>query len=401
MKNNQKGFAVGIVLIILAVLSITGFGAYKVFHKPVPAAEEQNVPIDNFPADYKPADHANTSSGSANITAVASTWKTYRSDKYEFEFKYPPNWIVNTSSDGTICFKKTAAAPNVQIFACVSASKGFSLGGSDKWNNELNAKPPSVTPQQSFDYYYSHDPRPSIDGEPKLQSIQIGNIPVIRHFVQGDRRYVVYTSDKEINFVLYSGDSQNPTEYREGDGKVMEQVVKSLTLLDPSKSFVKIELVEKNLNWTTYGNSQFEFKYPDTLNTDYASYEQSPTAIISQIGDKNIDNDGCYAGYEIEGKPIISKVSINNISYCLATGGGVGAGQRYYAYDYTTKHDDTYVTLQYVIHTSNGCSVFMNSGDINSPDNKRYNECLDFVKNYDNLVLKPIQESVTTLKFIK
>ncbi len=161
--------------------------------------------------------------------------------------------------------------------------------------------------------------------------------------------------------------------------------------------------VSQSSVWKTYRNEEygFEFKYPESLDTGYASFQNTPAAIVSKIGDKGLDKDGCYFGDEVEGSPKFSRVTINSIPFCLVTGGGVGAGQRYDAHDYTTKHDDIYITLQYVVHTSNGCGVFMNSDDLNSSDNQRYNECLDFVKNYDSLVLKPIQESVATLKFTK
>ncbi|HEY4512063.1 MAG TPA: hypothetical protein VJH63_00160 [Candidatus Paceibacterota bacterium] len=99
MKNHQKGFA-GIAIIIILALGIAGFGAYKVYYKDVPAEESMNLSEGNFPVDYEPADHKDTSptTGSSNttvttssgqsISADTSNWKTYKNEKYGFEFGY-------------------------------------------------------------------------------------------------------------------------------------------------------------------------------------------------------------------------------------------------------------------------------------------------------------------------
>ena len=50
-----------------------------------------------------------------------------------------------------------------------------------------------------------------------------------------------------------------------------------------------------------------------------------------------------------------------------------------------------YYVVGYVVHTSNGCGPY-----IGTPN---YQGCLDTQKNYNSVVLKPIQQSAETIKF--
>ena len=83
---------------------------------------------------------------------------------------------------------------------------------------------------------------------------------------------------------------------------------------------------------------------------------------------------------------------INNVSFCLSTTSDHGAGQLYNSYYYTTLHNGNYITLTYVVHTSNGCGTY---------EGGNFQDCNNFMNNYSNLVEIPIQNSVATLKFTK
>src|SRR3989338_378405 len=138
---------------------------------------------------------------------------------------------------------------------------------------------------------------------------------------------------------------------------------------------------------TNYG---FEFKYPESFNTSFASFQQTPSAVISKAGSGKIDKDGCYVSQDATNANIGVNI-INDMRFCLSEYEGVGAGQLYKSYYYTTFKDDNYITLAFVVHTSNGCGVYDAL-----PQQKL---CETFMKNYDSIIVKPIQDSVATFKF--
>ncbi len=150
----------------------------------------------------------------------------------------------------------------------------------------------------------------------------------------------------------------------------------------------------KNPIWKTYidNNYGFEFSYPDSFATSFASFQQAPITIISKAGSNSTDKDGCYIAQN-ETSANSEILIINDMRFCLSEYEGIGAGQLYKSYYYTTFKDNNYITLQFVVHTSNGCGAY--GGLI------QQQPCEDFMKNYDSVVLKPIQDSVATFKFTK
>ena len=103
---------------------------------------------------------------------------------------------------------------------------------------------------------------------------------------------------------------------------------------------------------------------------------------------------GCYISDQMESAPVNSQVKIAGANLCLTQTQGVGAGQIYKEYDYTgTRGDGFFFTLQYIVHTSNGCGAYEGTPN--------FQDCNDFMANYDTIIMKPIQDSVATLQFTK
>jgi hypothetical protein len=136
-------------------------------------------------------------------------------------------------------------------------------------------------------------------------------------------------------------------------------------------------------NWKTYNDPELgiTFKYPKiayvSLNT------QEPKVFPDKV-----DDSGCSTRHY--GNPVKKQlVSINGRNFCLGSTSDVGAGQLYNEYMYTTFINGTYITIDYVVHTSNGCGAYEAEALV---------QCQITHSNYDTLVLEPIRQSVATLK---
>ena len=141
-----------------------------------------------------------------------------------------------------------------------------------------------------------------------------------------------------------------------------------------------------------YNNGDIAFEYPATFGTTYASLNMQ--TILARPGDSRINLRGCYVAMNGGGKASAEKIStINNIKFCMTTGSDAGAGQLYNSYYYTALHNGYYYVLGYAVHVPNGCSNYTGTPN--------YQPCLDAQKNYNNVVVKPIQNSISTFKFIK
>jgi len=147
-----------------------------------------------------------------------------------------------------------------------------------------------------------------------------------------------------------------------------------------------------------YNNNGIHFEYPIKFNTDYASLNVETS--VGKTDSTRLDSNGCYPDTAENGKPTrTSMLTINGLQFCYTTSGDVGAGQLYTDYTYNTFRNGYAYSITYSVHTSNGCGAYQNSSDPNDPKNQKYNECLDSAKNSDTLVVKPIQQSISTFKF--
>ncbi|OGG80115.1 hypothetical protein A2952_03450 [Candidatus Kaiserbacteria bacterium RIFCSPLOWO2_01_FULL_59_34] len=82
----------GILLAIILGVIVVGGGAYFVLQQQPPSQSSSEDNLDILqPLPTQPT--------SPSPTAGTANWKTYRSDKWGIEFKYPSNFFLNTASN--------------------------------------------------------------------------------------------------------------------------------------------------------------------------------------------------------------------------------------------------------------------------------------------------------------
>jgi len=162
----------------------------------------------------------------------------------------------------------------------------------------------------------------------------------------------------------------------------------------------KVEELTKNeiANWETYRNEEygFEIKYPNQyINSDFAS-GKTPEVIILSAPSSKIDED-CfyypYPDYPQWGIMNKGKIKLNNIDFCLSEAADAGLGSVFPTYYYTTKYNDNYFVIKFETRRVGNCDAYY--------DSTEQSECEEFQKNIGEIIEKPIENIVSTFKFLK
>lgn len=376
-------------------------------------SEAQNsVGQTNQPSSTSSSSAVNSSTDQNQVTVPVM--KQYSDPEVGFSFWYPSNWQVTRNepsqdSDSnitqgnvlaTLVIGPTDEAGNVDPQISIQEVLGneavitdtFGTGSNQTYYFNFTTHTWMTTPRN----YSSEQPSSAAD----VSNNTMGGLHMLGGSGQYDTAIIIPLSARNFLVVNKIGRVE------------ASPLAKTILALDPAvatpvsaslqKQTVNDEAVAYSvlpgITWKTYNDSQtgISFQYP----SDFGGYPASlqgqngiPQILVTPTG-ANIDEHGCYIdnsgprGY-MGGTP----VAINSLSFCLSTGGDVGAGQSYRDYYYTTRRNGTYITLGYTIHTSNGCGVF--KGDPN------YVSCEYFFQNFDNIVTKAIQKSAGSLTFAR
>lgn len=335
--------------IIFAVLVVGGFTAYKinqVFHKA--EIDDTGIQVD-----------------------LAKSWKVYKN--FGIEFQYPAEWGIpqeSISGDAKqVHFGSEGASVSIE------SSFRDAAGNVETFDQMIQSYAKSKNLNSMKDVVAN-----GVRGKEVLTNSAVnGKLYFFNAFFPMGGR----------SFVDFFGNIPSLSK------ETFEKVIGTFKY-DPDTA-VKIDPATDLL---VYKNNGIGFEYPANFNTNYASLTVQTK--VEKVDSSKADSNGCYSTANEWGNPGKTSVTtINGMRFCYTMGGDVGAGQLYRTYRYATSHGENVYTIDYVVHTSNGCGVYKNEDDVNAPENEKYKACMSFLgKDYENLVLKPIQNSIATFKFI-
>ena len=159
-----------IIISCLILIIVGAFGYFLLSQKSSPAITEQQV-SENLP-------NTEQTSSQVNITE----WKTYRNDKYGFEFKYPREWTVSAIDSGADVVFSTEKVDEINLYD-FSVFVGPISGAQDGQDN--------ITLDEYLVGY-------AYDKNYLRQDKNIGGIQMIRFESKSDW----YGDNKEIRYII-------------------------------------------------------------------------------------------------------------------------------------------------------------------------------------------------------
>ncbi len=364
MRNSQKGFIVPVLLFIIALVVIVG-GLYYYNIKntnsvPTPIDQTTNLDQNNTVPTPTPNPKLNTYSN------------------FGITFKYPIEW-------GT---PKESFYDNG--FGSISFGDGSSNANSFSIIIQQDTNPEGTLINETLDQMIARF---------NMNNKNIHPVNISAGGVQG--KEVVYNSAVtkqpyhvdaffpfQNNFYITLG-----ADYQSVSQATFDSIISSFKL--DNTTAIKLDSAT---GMAIYSNNGIRFEYPLKFTTDYASLNIQTS--VQKVENTKLDSNGCYPGVDGNGTQTQTNViNVNGIKFCSTSSSDVGAGQLYTDYTYATIRNGNVYTVNYSVHTSNGCGAYKNSESINSPENKKYNECLNAQRNFDTTVVKPIKDSISTFTF--
>lgn len=341
---------------------------------PVSVAEQKTAiqnELSTYAGLYGLSTENNSSSGSANPDMANLGWLTY--DNFDIRFQYPGNWGIPTEKSygnglGSVYFENNASSgqPLMVLIAQDTNPQG---------NGLLNE-----TFDQMINRFRGNDQLIYDEKDVTAGGVQ-GKELFYKSAVSGQPYHVEAYFPFQNNAYVSIG-----ADYQIVPQSTFDSIIASLKW-DSATAFKR----DPATGMAIYNNNGIKFEYPTTFNTNYAS--PMVEVSVEKTDSSKLDSNGCYpvVGSETGRTGSASVVTISGTKFCYSTNGDVGAGQLYRDYVYTTFRGGSAYTIDYVVHTSNGCGVYYGE--------PQYNECQNFESNYNSLVVDPIQQSIATFLF--
>ncbi len=372
MKNLQKGFLVPLLIGIIALLLVAG-GVYLYKDN---ADKQVAVNATQTPTPTQTSTPTPSPSQTAQPIPVGSA----QYDNLGIAFQYPSAWEIphetfyGSSGLGSIFFDSSVAQPFSVLIEQDTNPQGTGL-----MNETFDQMIARFKTNDKYIYSVKDISVNGLNGKELVYLSAVTNQPyhVDAYFPFKNNSYVTLSAD----FQVVSQDT-------------FDKIISTFKW-DSSTGF----RLDAATGMAVYKNNNIQFEYPEKFNTNFASLIVQTT--VGNTDTTKMDVNGCYTTVGDMGMPISANIlTVGGVKFCATKSTDIGAGQSNTTYSYTTFRSGNAYTISYLAETTNGCDVYKNSPDLSAANNLKYNQCQDFFKNYDSLVMKPIQTSISTFKFI-
>ncbi len=185
MKQNQNGFSVVEITLVIAIFALLGVGGWYVIDQKSNENTQKTTTSTNNQSEQLEAYEASTT--------VPGNWKVYKNDKYKFAISHPADWELGESDENMIA--ESSAATDKSMFYL-----GFRpfLNGSKEIQYSIHVT--HETLEQAIDSYKTNIQRTQTEDE----SIKLSTT---------SEKNFMYDGHEAMQFETTSDDGTKPNSY--------------------------------------------------------------------------------------------------------------------------------------------------------------------------------------------